>query len=345
MGIPVGLSSASWSMPEPIRQTALHLCEEFADGYPEAASVATLDPHAAVGLMRDLALIYVDAPPSGACALGAVYDDGTEPARILLRPSGNEARDNFTTLHEVGHHLLARDETWQYDVRPHLMQDQRRPVEESIVDCFASEMLIPQGLVDETFATGVTARGVWKLADECTASLAACCVRAAHHPGRHLVLIADLEGRVLFSAHGGGPYPPKRNMTQPAISVAASRTANNESYTLVGNHGIIYSTGNTYTDVSFDAHRRDHLLVCVVTPTRTDRRVDYGESSTGDCDRCSATFATTASSGFCARCDMWKCPDCHTCGCTKPTPVCDVCWLEVSALEAQRGLVRHEDCS
>lgn len=344
MGMPVGLKAAAWSSSEPVGQAAQHLVGRLFERFPDAAEIAANDPTAAVRLVPDLELLVVAAPPPGACALGALYDDRTKPARIIIRASGNPARDNFSILHELGHHLMAEDETWQYDVRPHLEEKQRRPVEEAIVNCFASEVLIPQPLVEDFLAEGVTAQAIWELEDHCMASVAACCIRAAQQPGERLVLIADTDGRVMFSAPGGGPYPPKRGMAQRDIADAAQRAGEDDSYTLIGGHGLQYATGNTYTDVAFDVHRRANVVVCVVTSTRTDHRISRDHDATGDCERCGATFPATSSSGFCTRCDSWKCPDCHTCGCAKRLPVCDRCWIELSTSEAQAGLARHRDC-
>lgn len=344
MGFPTGYSAAAWRMSEPIRQAGAHLCELFEETFPEAAALAADDPIGAIGLIPQLELRIVDAPPKGACSLGALYEDRLDPPRITIRASGSPRRDNFTLLHEVGHHLLAADEIWQYDVRPTLDAVARRQIEEDIVNSFAAEILIPQEAVDNAFQGTVSASSIWILADHCQASLAACCVRAANYPGDRLVLVAYADGRVQFAVHGGGPYPPKPGVTQPSLAIAADRAAEDEAYSLLGSHGIVYANGSVYTDVRLDVHRRGEMIVCVAASTRPDLRIRGAQETLGDCGRCGSTFPASESTGICARCDCWKCPDCHTCECSKRLPICDFCCLELSAIEAQSGLKRHREC-
>ncbi len=199
--------------------------------------MAAQEPIVALGMVRDLEVYWTAQPPRGACELGGVYDGDREPAVITVRRYRNEKRNFFTCMHELGHHLFARDEAWQYEVLPKLGVHARR-TEEKIVNDFAACLLIPDDEVERHLGPGVSARGIISMVEQTQASVTACCIRALQCPGERLIILSDEAGGIWWADSNGSPFSPGKKVHQPALLRAIERAAQDGGeYTLVGGDG------------------------------------------------------------------------------------------------------------
>lgn len=345
MALPNGLSPGEWSTQRIIVLASQHLRDELDDRYPGVRQVAAQDPLAALDMVPDVEVRWTTQPPKGACELGGVYDGDREPALITARRYDNEKRNYFTCLHELGHHLFAQDETWQYDVLP-VLGTQARRTEDKIVNDFAASLLIPDDEVEQQLGPGVSARGVISLVQQTQASATSCCVRALHRPGERLIILADQAGGIWWADSNGSPFNPGKKVHQPALLRAIERAAvDGGEHTLVGGDGIRYSTGNANTDVSINVVFHDGLAIAVVTSTRPQSRGWVDAQWEETCEACGAEFQINNSLGHCAKCDTWRCPDCRGCECAARKPIyCRRCFMQMSVAEAAGGRTQHEEC-
>lgn len=345
MSLPLGLSPRDWGLQKNIVAASQCLREELARRYPGIREIVARSPQAALESVPDVEVRWTVGPPKGACELGGVYDGDREPPLITVRRFENDKRNNFTCLHELGHHLLAQNEEWQYDVLPTLGRDARR-VEEKIVNDFAASLLISDTDVELHLGSGVSARGIISLIQQTHASATSCCIRALHRPGERLIMLADLGGHIWWSGSSGSPYNPGRKVRQPALLRAIERAQEDAGeHTIVGGEGIRYSTGNSNTDISLNVALYDALAVAVVTSTRPQSRGWVDGSWEEICEQCGSGFLIDNSPGHCAKCDAWKCPHCRTCDCVVNNAVyCMKCFLQLSVAEAATGQTQHEEC-
>lgn len=344
MALPQGRGATEWSGQTLVSQASSHLREVLSASYPEVAALASIDPQGALALVPGVVVRWTYDRPKGACDLGGVYDGDSEPPTITLRRFGNERRNNFTALHEVGHHLLYGDEDWQYRVLPTL-GDKARMVEEKIVNDFAATLLVPASVVQQHLGVGVTADGLRQMVALTEASATTCCISALNLPGERLVMLADVEGRIWYSDSNGMPYNPGKRVTQPSLATAAERALGDGEYTLVGGEGIRYSKGWADTDVRIDVALHGGLVIAVVTSTRPDSRSRLSADWREECAACGEQFTSDTSPGQCSTCGDWRCPECRGCECTNAqTVVCTRCWVALSVAEAGKGLTAHDDC-
>lgn len=344
MTLPQGHSAAEWSGQSLVEQASSHLREVLRASYPEVAAIASTNPQGALELVSDVTVRWTSEPPKGACALGGVYDGDCQPPTITLRRFSNEKRNNFTALHELGHHLLYGDEDWAYRVLPTL-EDKARLVEEKVVNDFAATLLVPDAVVQQHLGSGVAADGIRQMVAQTEASATTCCIRALNVPGERLVMLADVEGRIWYSDSNGMPYNPGKRVTQPSLATAAERALADGEYTLVGGEGIRYSKGWADTDVKIDVALHEGLVIAVVTSTRPDSRTRLSADWREECGACGEQFTSDISPGQCRTCGDWKCPGCRGCECTNAKAVvCTRCWVALSVAEVGKGLTVHEHC-
>lgn len=344
MTLPLGRSAAEWTGQSLVSQASSHLRAVLRRTYPEAAAIATTDPQEALESIPDVEVSWTYEAPRGTCDLGGVYEGDCDPARITLRVFPSEGRNNFTAMHELAHHLLYRDHDWSLRVLPTL-GDMARVVEEKVANDFAATLLVPDEVVHRYLGSTVTAVGLREMVARTEASATTCCVRALNLPGERLVMLAAPDGRIWYSDSNGRPYNPGKKVVQPSLATAAERALPEGSYTLLGGEGIRYSTGWADTDVQVEVAGHEGLVIAVVSSTRPDSRSRLASDWHEECPACGDHFQVSTSSGKCATCDQWKCPECRGCECSNARAViCPRCWVALSLAEAARGLEAHDDC-
>lgn len=329
--------------PQAVGYAAVTLRDRFAAQHGEAASFAGHDPARALERVEGLRIIEDPTLRGRSCPIDAVYDVDTKT--IKWRPSRTWGRDNFTLLHELGHHLLAEDEDWQYGVIA-VMGDGGLRVEERVVSAFAARLLLPDDLVAGAFKSGVTAAAIRDLAADSASSASACLARALDLPGDRLVMLTDLDGRPYFSLSNGEPYSPGRGVPQPAVARAADNALNraDHSHRLVGGEGVVYRSGRANTRVVFDVAVDGAQVFVVVESTPYDNRVDDRGSFHIECiEGCGESFVPQESPGQCAACREYRCPRCSRCDCNIDV-YCERCFVAIPVQRVSVGIRVCEIC-
>jgi IrrE N-terminal-like domain len=148
---------------------------------PTVRAALATDPKRAVvehlGLRIRHGAPGVDRGFGGWCDGLSVTDDD----QIIYQPTPSSRRENFTVLHEAGHHLSERDErllNWAHQ-RPDPGQELER-----ISDYFAAAILPPQELIQRVLAGGpVEAQHLPLLYQQSTASREVCAIALADQLG------------------------------------------------------------------------------------------------------------------------------------------------------------------
>lgn len=314
--------------------------------WPEASRLAPEDPIACLRHITDLKVRVTAGTGNASCPIAGDYDGEVEPPLLTICPSGNDRRDGFTALHELGHHLLYDDSTWQYEISPGL--EDVRADEERVVNSFAAGILVNDSMITSCLSPDVTAAGISRLAHATRASLTACCVQALERPGNRLIMIASPNGRVWFSLSNDDIFNPGRRVIQPMLANAAEQAQRHGGCVVVeGGEGLRYFSGKTWlvarADVCVDG---DVVIVVIVTGRR--KRPDEKTWGTWDieCPKCAEHYTPASSSGECRRCGQSRCPRCGTCDCpSKSLPICSECFIELSVSEASCGQTLCGNCS
>ena len=338
-------SADAWRHNSRILQAARHLIAELHHRHPQAATLLGADPITALPHIPGLRVVIDHTARNPVCPIEGTYDAAT--TTIRYRPTGNDARDRFTLLHELGHHLLAINDGWNYDVVPLLTQAKVKiHVEERLVNAFASLVLIPDEQADSALARGVTAVAVRDLYLSTEASATACLARCLLEPGDRLVMLANGAGHVWYAQSNGEPYAPSTEVEQPAIAHGALRAIQTDGTArFTGHEGIRYRSGSTNTRVAFDICTEGSLVFVIVEPTPFDLRVDNTrfEFSLTCVAGCGATFTPEEAPGRCATCSETRCPRCRGCECPRET-YCTRCTIALPTARATAGMTVCEEC-
>lgn len=322
-----------------------HLISLFESRYPQAAETASFDAVGAVECLPDVEVIEDPHYRSRGCPIDGTYDP--DPPLIRYRPYYNR-RDGFTLLHELGHHLLATDDTWCLRVWPMLneVKGLASRVEEDLVNAFAAGVLIGADIALDAFAEGVTSAAIAGLYESTGASAAACLVRGLRETGDRLVMLCGRDGLTLFAASNGEPYNPGAGVTQPAVAQAVTRIGGLEGTRRIdGGDGVRYRSGKAFTRVRFDVTVRDQLVFVIVEPTAIDTRVQAFDEWHLTCPACGHSFTQDASTGLCATCREPLCPRCRGCDCEgRAATYCQRCFITLPTARAGTGATLCEDC-
>ena len=116
------------------------------------------------------------SPSGDGCGVDGTYNPGPPP-RIVIADDVVPARQVFTVLHELGHHLIENDGPLN---ELNISGDDRR--DEAICNEVAASLLIPPDVGDRYISANFTAADVAELHANVQASRSACCV-AAVRPG------------------------------------------------------------------------------------------------------------------------------------------------------------------
>lgn len=292
-----------------------------------------------------IALKFVSSSPSG-CSVSGYYRP--TPPTLHVHRSNSSRRDNFTALHELGHHLQQTDRSWAMDVLSELTDRERELLEEAVSDALASDILLPKDLVAEHLGSGlVTAKGIAALYGATVASRQACCIAAARHGvgDKALISLSDLDGKVVLSlSTAESLYRLPRGLVQPDLS-RLIRKACDGQLTAVGTAqaGLVYSTTNRRYDIKFDVALdiEGRWAFSVARPEQ-----EYGNQNWGKAVQhcpapaCEAIFEVDGATARC-RCGDYKCPECGSCSCESSLPVCTECWTELSVADVAAGQSTH----
>ncbi len=334
-----------WRTTKRIVTTARHLIAELQQRHPDAYAFAATDPHAALAQIPHLTVVRDNTARNAICPIDGTYNAVT--ATIRYRETGNPARDHFTLLHELGHHLLAINDDWNYDVVPLLHRAKLTThVEERLVNAFASLILIPDEQANLAFRRGVSASAALDLYLTTNASATACLARCLLEPGHRMVLLATGHGHVWYAQSNGEPYAPSADVEQPSIAHGAHRAITGDGATKFSGHeGIHYRSGKTNPNVTWDIRVHDTLVFAVVEPTLIDTRVSASPTTwTLTClAACGETFTADDAAETCRTCGERRCPRCHGCECRNETH-CSNCTIALPTASARAGKTLCDEC-
>lgn len=127
------------------------------------------------------------------CSCDGIYvSEGVTTPVIGYRPTPNSRRENFTVLHELGHHLIRQDDA-MLSLLADMGEDGGREAEERVCHAFAAATLVPDDLVTDVL--GGSRPGPNHIVDlfhRSTASREVCAIRIAEHiPGMGYAVLAD----------------------------------------------------------------------------------------------------------------------------------------------------------
>lgn len=208
----------------------------------------TLDAFDELGHRDDFHVVSVPEfiPPDAQldCSVSGGYRE--QPPTLVVTRSMSKRRQQFTLLHELGHHIQRTDLALGEAVLAHREPEQ---FEEAACDALAARILLPDDMVASVVnSEGPTARTAVELFDLSNASRAAICVRLAGLlRSAAVVAVLDESGTVTFAAARGGLYPPRRLSNQidnPLVRSMIERR--DDQPLLIRNDALIrYSNGGS----------------------------------------------------------------------------------------------------
>ncbi|QGH69778.1 ImmA/IrrE family metallo-endopeptidase [Pseudactinotalea sp. HY158] len=304
-----------------------------------------IDPVAEVTRAGEVQVAVEDLPQDD-CPVAGYYDHTSRT--IILHPSPTLARDRFTILHELGHHVQRLVPEWA-DVWCVLPAHEGRVANEAVADAFAAHILVPPDLVDLSGAD-VTARQLVaahvKVSTASRSALAHQVLRGARPADDVAVVVCDLAGEVVFARAHGQLFAPARGLVQPGLAVLLKR-ARAGSATASGDlaPGLVATSGAVHeglrADVAIDTSGRFAFAVIrtqrrLAPATWADRTVECASAACGE------TFTPEHRAAPCRTCGEHRCLACGSCACANDaTATCPTCHLAYTAAErAQTDL--HE---
>lgn len=324
------------------------------------ASLASVDPellqallvNPAAALRQHSGVMVLSVPESQTdtgCSVAGGYVSDTMPPTLAVATSVSAGRQDFTLLHEFGHHL----QRTRFELMDALLEqsDEGRALEENACDAFAAGILLPAADVAACIGgEGPTAGSVAALWARSRASRQAACVRAAQtlrSPGH--VLLLDDTGAVQFDAAHGLP-PVRRRSSQADVPLIAQ--ALRTGHRATGQLQLRYRDGIEGQVLHAQiADLEGYLVVVAVTDTVPWTRFAPPSTDTGpsvaerSCEHCGHDFTTFDAS--CETCRTPKCPECARCACPPrlAEQTCTACWLKLTSVQFDPGSDVCQSCS
>ncbi|SKH60394.1 putative Zn peptidase [Mycobacteroides abscessus subsp. massiliense] len=327
-----------------VRAIAIELVElERSRGAVSISELST-DPFAALEDSDEVTLVYNSTSPEG-CSVSGYYRP--TPPTIFVHAALSSERDNFTVLHEYGHHVQRVHLEWA-DVWLSLPDAAGATINEAVADAFAVEVLMPldRAPLDAGPLRAQTIRDAYS---RCPASRQALLMRAvqlAPPDERAVAVISELDGRVMFALSTCDEPRPRRGAVQAGLTELIAEATHSGG---VANgplrEGLCAASGwnreDLVAEVAIDTEGR--YAFAVIRP-QTRYQFQRWQKVTHECfnEACGANFDADESLENCHICRVPKCPTCGQCACERPANSrCPNCYLELSSAE-QIGAVEHE---
>lgn len=275
-----------------------------------------------------------DAQAQERCSVAGGYLHFTNPPTLTVTESLSSRRQQFTALHELGHHIQKNNSRLAVAIRR--QPADKEVFEDAACDMFASLVLLPDEMLSPRIdGRSPNAADVVDLFNRTQASRAACSVRIAEQLGTHgVVTVLDAAGTVSFAAAHGEVFPPARGTSQantPLVAAAlnAGQSARSDATYLQYRGG--HRSELLYGDAAWAG---EYLITITVldlpgwkafAPPRTDTRLFVPRTWT--CEVCDEEFTPDLS------CDICNTPRCGSghCACTAAAErVCRECFCKLS---------------
>jgi IrrE N-terminal-like domain len=284
----------------------------------------TLNAFRALEDRTDVAVLrvpeFVPADSQLGCSVAGGYRPS--PPTLVVTESMSWRRQQFTLLHELGHHLQRTDIDLGTAVVSH-----RDPeaFEEACCEEFAAQVLLPDDLVESRLRwEGVTARNAVELFKESNASRAAICVRLAGQlKSAGVVAVLDPDANVTFAARHGSTFPPARGSNQFANPlVRAALYEADTARVIARDNAVIWYRSGFPSDQLYGqaAWAGDRLFIVMVEYSAPWKSISLPRGKTVEkppdllqrCEHCGADFEVTT---VCRVCHRPHCPKGH-CSCS-----------------------------
>lgn len=277
----------------------------------------SLEDRSDVAILRVPEFVPVDSQLG--CSVAGGYRP--DPPTLVVTESMSWRRQQFTLLHELGHHLQRTDIDLGTAVVSH-----RDPegFEESCCEEFAAHVLLPDDLVESRLRwEGVTARNAVELFKESNASRAAICVRLAGQlKSAGVVAVLDADANVTFAARRGSTFPPARGSNQYANPlVRAAFEEPDQNRVIARDNAFIWYRSGFPSDPLYGqaAWAGDRLFLVMVEYSAPWKSISLPRGKSVEspppllqrCERCEAQFEVT---NVCRTCRRPHCPRGH-CSC------------------------------
>lgn len=331
------------------RSIAVELLERETDRGAVDTEALANSPESALHDHPEVELEYTLTPAPGCSVYGVYRHRPGAKAVILVHPSLTEMRDNFTILHEYGHHAQRQYPDW-VDLRYQLSSRSGELVEELVSDAFAAEALLPADRASLfRLDSAESLRDYHSQSRASRAAIAMRSVTLSEGPAAFIVAVIDLDGRVYFArSTDDNLFAPARGLAQPALATLARDALRSEFQIARGPlaGGLVTTTGLTRNDlVAGVALDRSAPYAFVIL--RSENAYGYQpqwEVHLADCGNisCGIEFETKYSPGQCPSCLTFRCPECRHCDCSQRlASYCPDCTMEYTNAEAADPS-RHE---
>lgn len=256
-------------------------------------------------------------------------------SKLILYRTTASRRENFTILHELGHHLVDNDMdclSW--------MADQPNPerVLEQVCDHIAADLLVPPGVIDHTLqGSPPDANAVFNLFAATSASRSACVVAIARRlpcdgfvalieEGSDLVFFAARSGNTRPYAWRGDPLPDGHPLRR---TVLPERTRTWWPYTVGSERRQLFMSTATQSGWTVAVLAENNLFDVpgfhFSQPIEDDR--GYNGHIT-----CPCGYSGKTRWWPCKECNVPQCPKCGECDCARRNRQrvkCDNCFMAV----------------
>lgn len=273
------------------------------------------------------------------CAGGGYYS--LHPPTIYLHPAIRR-RDNFTLLHELGHHIQQHHQEWAYVLMDMMDPQARTMVEEDVSNEIAAQILIPD---DEAVLDARDCHPADVMADVYAASQASRSA-ALQYVRRHLpdnakwiLAVADTTGRVQHAETTYSDFQPANGVVQHGFAALAEE-AQDGPVRRTFHEDIRYRNGSMLDGMRAEAVLDDdgRYVFIALTPTaRFGTGKLYWPNYECAYPTCRHTFAASAEIRYCDNCGDPYCPNCGKCSCgtNSPTTYCPDCFMPLTQNEIQ----------
>lgn len=273
------------------------------------------------------------------CAGGGYYRP--TPPTIYLYPASRR-RDNFTLLHELGHHIQQNHPEWGFILLDKKDHQTRILIEEAVSDEIAAQILIPGG------GTTLDARESHPadvMAGAFATSQASRSAALKHVRGllpdnaRWILAVADTAGRVQHSETTYADLPPAKGSLQPGFATLAEE-ARDGPVRRVFHENVQYRDGSRLDDMRAEAVLDDdgrYVFVALTPTARFGTGKHYWPQYECANPVCERTFTAKAVRRYCDRCGEPCCPGCGRCSCeiSSPQKYCPECFMPLTQGEIE----------
>lgn len=294
--------------------------------------------------IEQVATIAIQDNLESGCGGGGYYS--AQPPTIYLHPS-TARRNNFTLLHELGHHLQQHHPEFAFALLD-LSPQNRKLAEEKISNEVASRVLLPwsEEPLDARFVhPAELVAGLFATTGASRSATIERVIGLLPQSAKWILVVSDLGGVV---EHGHSTYTdfqPAKGSYQPGLKALAEEAMEGPVRRKF-HEGIRYSNRSELHDMLVEAvldHEGRYLFAALTPEARFGTgRVDW---PTYECvnPSCGRSFEAKWVRRECDKCGDPACSWCDRCSCdpTNTGVVCNECFLAWTPAEVAAG--RH-DC-